>query len=187
MAAREAFCEGLKSPPVPHVLVDGADVALGSRQPRKLKSFTTKLKPRFCQEANDCMTSRHRVNLIFGRTFLLSHASASYKNAPCFFSFRLLSKNPIAVFIYLQWMFCFIVFPLLVQRQRIHRLRERTVTSFKITNQRNQPEIFIKLLGDRDGQGQHQTPSNLHRKPPWLPFSSPDTDSQRLQVSGGLN
>ena len=53
MASREAVCEGPKSPPVHHVLVDGADVALGSRQPRKSKSFTTKHKSRFRQEAND--------------------------------------------------------------------------------------------------------------------------------------
>ena len=51
-----------KSPPVPYVLVDGADFVLGSRQQRKPKSFTTKDKPHFPKEADDFMTSRHKVN-----------------------------------------------------------------------------------------------------------------------------
>ena len=69
MAPREAFCEGLKSPPVSHVVVDGPDVALGSRQRRKSKSSKTKNKSHFRQEANDFMTSFCNIKWIFGTSF----------------------------------------------------------------------------------------------------------------------
>ena len=172
MASREAFCEGLKSPAVHHVLVDGADVALGSRQRRKSKSSKTKHKSRFRQEANVFMTSFHKINWIFERAFINSHVFASYEKTPCLFPDQAVSISNRRILFSCSG--CFVLLFYFTTGASINNTQaaRKNRDVITITNQPRFCDDVLEAIADAVGTEETSEPVKVG---PHDPFFHPDT------------